>query len=72
VNKKIAIGIIVAVVASAIVLVGLKGTLGDKADEIPGEENTEEILNIQEKNTTSSKLVPSTESGYTESKELGP
>lgn len=70
-NKKILIGIAIAVIASAVVLVGLKGTLGDKATEIPGEENTEKVLNIQEKNTTSNS-VPSTESGSTESQESGP
>ncbi|MGI0062210.1 MAG: hypothetical protein ACREBA_07135 [Nitrosotalea sp.] len=70
-NRKILIGIVIAVMASAIVVVGLKGTFGDKAVGLPGEDKVENTLNIQEKNTTSQSTQPSTASS-SESKESGP
>ncbi|MGI0007439.1 MAG: hypothetical protein ACREAR_05520 [Nitrosotalea sp.] len=70
-NKKILIGIAIAVIASAIVVIGLKGTFGDKAVGLPGEDKVENTLNIQEKNTTSQSIQQSTPS-TSESKESGP
>ena len=70
-NKKILIGIAAVIIVSAIVFVGLKTILGDKVTEVPGEEHTEKVLNIQEKNVTSSQPTqPSTNSA--ESNESGP
>ena len=73
-NKKIAIGVGIAVLAIAIVVVGLKTTLGDKAMGLPGEENTESALHIQESNGTAStaNTTKSAESTSTESSESGP
>ena len=69
-NKKILVAITVAIVASAVVLVGLKTILGDKATEIPGEEHAEKSLNIQEK--TPSPSTTTNQSSSAESKESGP
>jgi len=71
-NKKIVIGIAIVVIASAVVLVGLKMILGDKATELPGEEHTEKTLNIQETNESSNNSTQSSESGTTESGESNP
>ncbi len=71
-NKKIVIGVGIAVLAIAIVIVGVKTTLGDKALGLPGEENTEGTLHLQESNTTTNTTTQSTESGSTESSESGP
>ena len=71
-NKKIAVTIAVVIVTCAIMFVGLKTILGDKATELPGEEHTEKILNIQEKTPSPSKLTLSNESIFNESKESGP
>ena len=70
-NKKILIGISVAVIVSAIIFVGLKTTLGDKVTEVPGEEHAENVLNIQEKNATSSQPAQNV-SRSAESNESGP
>ena len=70
-NKKILVGITIAIIAVAITVVGLKTILGDKATELPGEEHAEKTLNIQETNSTSN-LTKSNESGSTESGESGP
>jgi hypothetical protein len=73
-NKKIAIGAGIAVLAIAVVIVGLKATMGDKALGLPGEEHAENALHLQESNTSSSatSTTNSTESGSTESNESGP
>ena len=70
-NKKILVGITIAIIAVAVTFVGLKTILGDKATELPGEEHTEKTLNIQETNSTSNS-TKSVESGSTESSESGP
>ena len=71
-NKKILVGIAIAIVAIAVVVVGLKTIMGDKATELPGEENTEKTLNIQETNKSTSNSTEPGESGSSESKESGP
>ena len=71
-NKKIAIGAGIAVLAIAVVVVGLKTTLGDKVMGLPGEEHTENALHLQESNTSSSTTTNSAESGSAESSESGP
>ena len=71
-NKKILIGIAAVVMVSAIVFVGLKTTLGDKVTEIPGEEHAEKVLNIQEKNATSSQPAQPSTPSSAESNESGP
>ena len=47
-NKKIPIGIGIAVVAIVITIVGIKAYFGDSATELPGEEKMEKTLNLQE------------------------
>ena len=73
-NKKILVGIAIAVIAIAVAVVGAKTILGDKALALPGEEHTEKALNIQENKTTVSSTGPvksgSAPSG--ESAESGP
>ena len=71
-NKKILVGITIAIVAIAIVFVGLKIILGDKATEIPGEEHAENTLNLQETNRSADNSTKPAESGSTESTESGP
>ena len=71
-NKKILVGITIAIIAVAVTVVGLKTILGDKATEIPGEENTEKTLNLQESNQSTTNSTKSTTSGSTESSESGP
>lgn len=71
-NKKILVGITIAVIAVAATVVGLKAILGDKATELPGEEHTEKTLNIQETNQSATNSTKSVESGSTESSESGP
>jgi len=72
-NKKILVGITITIIAIAGLVVGLKTILGDKATELPGEEHTENALNLQETNKTTAKsTVSSTESATTESGESGP
>jgi len=52
-NKKILVGIAVAVIIVAVGIIGAKAMLGDKATELPGEEKVEKTLNIEEgKGTT--------------------
>jgi hypothetical protein len=72
VNKKIAIGAGIAVLAIVAAIVGVKAIAGDKTTEVPGEEHMENALHIQESNTTTNATVPSTESGSAESTESGP
>ena len=74
-NKKILLGISIAVIASAIAVVGIKGTFGDKAVGLPGEDKVENTLNIQEKNTSSIYSTPPSTSSTpntSEAKESGP
>ena len=47
-NKKIPIGVGIAVVAIVIIIVGAKAYFGDSATELPGEEKMENTLNLQE------------------------
>lgn len=47
-NKKILIGIAIAIVIAAIGIVGAKSMLGDEATELPYEEQAEKTLNLQE------------------------
>lgn len=71
-NKKILIGVTIAIIAVAVTVVGLKIILGDKATELPGEEHTEKTLNLQETNQSTTNSTKSIESGSTESGESGP
>ena len=72
-NKKIAIGAGIVVVAIAIAIVGIKTTMGDKALGLPGEENTENALHLQESNQSSTNnTTASGESSSSESRESGP
>lgn len=70
-NKKITVGVGVAVLAIVIAIVGVKEIAGDSAAEIPGEEHVEKTLHVQESNTTTNTTSES-ESGSTESSESGP
>lgn len=70
-NKKILVGITIAIIAIAVAVVGVKNTLGDKATELPGEENTEKALNIQETNKTTVTSTGPVESGSEPSGEAG-
>jgi pyrimidine deaminase RibD-like protein len=71
-NKKIIFGIAVAIVTIAVVMVGLKTILGDKATELPGEEHAEKTLNLQETSKSTANSTKSVESPSTESRESGP
>jgi hypothetical protein len=71
-NKKILVGITIAIVAIAVTVVGLKTILGDNATELPGEEHAEKTLNLQETNASTGNSINSVESGSTESSESGP
>ncbi|MBI3622553.1 hypothetical protein HY212_00545 [Candidatus Pacearchaeota archaeon] len=71
-NKKILVGITITIVVIAVVIVGLKTILGDKATELPGEEHTEKTLNLQETNKSTVNSTKSIESGSAESGESGP
>ena len=70
-NKKILVGIAIAIIAIAGTVVGLKNILGDKATEIPGEEHTEKALSLQEVNKTTVSTTGSIKSGTTPSGESG-
>jgi len=48
VNKKIVVGISVALVSIAILITGVKTYFGDSATELPGEEQMENNLHLQE------------------------
>jgi len=71
VNKKILIGIGIAIVAIAVGIVSIKAMLGDEATELPFEEQSEKALNLQEPGgaSESSELG---ESGEQEAKENNP
>jgi pyrimidine deaminase RibD-like protein len=71
-NKKILAGITITIVVIAVVIVGLKTILGDKATELPGEEHTEKTLNLQETNKSATNSTKSVTSGSAESGESGP
>lgn len=75
-NKKILVGITITIVVIAVVIVGLKTILGDKATELPGEEHTEKTLNLQETNNSTihstTNSTKSVTSGSAESGESGP
>ena len=47
-NKKIPIGVGIALVAIVVIIVGAKAYFGDSATELPGEEKMENTLNLQE------------------------
>jgi len=67
-NKKILVGITIAMIAIAVTVVSAKTILGDNALALPGEEHTEKALNLQENNKT---IVASTGSVKSESAESG-
>ena len=71
-NKKILVGIVIAIIAISVGVIGAKNLLGDKATELPGEEHTEKILNLQENNGSTTASTGSAESGSSESGESGP
>jgi len=48
-NKKIMVGIAIALIIIAVGMIGIKAMLGDEATELPYEEQTEKTLNLQEK-----------------------
>lgn len=70
-NKKILVGIAIAIIAISVAVVGVKNTLGDKALALPGEENTEKALNIQETNKTITSSTGPAKSASTPSGEAG-
>ncbi|EPA06424.1 hypothetical protein [Candidatus Nitrosarchaeum limnium] len=67
-NKKIFIGIAIALVVVAIGVVSVKAMLGDAKTELPYEEQTEKVVGLQEKMGVSE---PG-ESGENESNEKQP
>jgi hypothetical protein len=71
-NKKILVGIAITMIAIAVVVIGLKTITGDKALVLPGEEHTENALNLQETNKSTSNSTEPAKSGSTESGESGP
>jgi hypothetical protein len=70
-NKKILVGIAITVIVIAVV-VGLKTIMGDKALALPGEEHTENALNLSETSKTTSNSTEPAKSVSTESGESGP
>lgn len=71
-NKKILVGIAIAMITIAVVVVGLKTIMGDKTLALPGEEHTENALNLQENNKTTSNSTGQVKSDSAESGESGP
>ena len=67
-NKKVLIGIAVALVIVTIGIVGIKAMLGDAKTELPYEEQTEKTIGLQEKIGT----AESGESGGNEANEKQP
>ena len=47
-NRKILVGIVIAIIAVGIGIVSIKAMLGDQATELPYEETTEKALKLQE------------------------
>jgi len=70
-NKKVLIGIAVALIIVAVGIIGVKAMLGDAKTEMPYEEQTEKTLNLQE-SPTATKSSESTESGENEANERQP
>jgi len=70
-NKKVLIGIAVALVIAAVGIVGVKAMLGDAKTELPYEEQTEKTLNLQE-NQGATESSESMESGENEANERQP
>ena len=52
-NKKILVGIAIAIIIVAVGIVGIKAMLGDESTELPYEEKIEKTLNIQEETAES-------------------
>jgi flagellar basal body-associated protein FliL len=52
-NKKILVGIAIAIIIVAVGIVGIKAMLGDESTELPYEEKVEKTLNIQEETAES-------------------
>ncbi len=71
-NKKIIVGITIAIVVIGVTAVGLKTILGDKATEVPGEERAENALNIQETSNATVNSTGPVKSDSVESSESGP
>ena len=67
-NKKILIGVAIVVIIAAVGIIGAKAMLGDAATELPGEEQTEKALNLQEGGESSE----NNESGEDEFRENNP
>ena len=70
-NKKVLVGIAVALVIAAVGIVGVKAMLGDAKTELPYEEQTEKTLNLQE-NPGSTESGESGETGENEANERQP
>ena len=70
-NKKILVGIAIAVIAISVAVIGTKTILGDKALALPGEEHTEKTLNLQETNKTAVASTGPVKSGSAPSGESG-
>ena len=71
-NKKIVVGISVALVSIAILITGIKTYFGDSATELPGEEQMENSLHLQESGTEpadATEAGEATESGEDEENE---
>ena len=71
-NKKILAGIAITIIVISIPVVGVKNILGDKALALPGEENTEKALNLQENNKTIVVSAEPVKSGSSSSGESEP
>ena len=56
-NKKILIGIVIAIVIASVGIVGVKAMLGDEATELPLEEQAEKSLNLQEKYESADRIT---------------
>ena len=52
-NKKILVGITIAIIIVAVGIIGIKAMLGDESTELPYEEKVEKTLNIQEETAES-------------------
>ena len=70
-NKKVLVGIAVALVIVAIGIVGAKAMLGDAKTEMPYEEQTEKVVGLQEK-LGATESGKSAESGQNEANEKQP
>jgi len=70
-NKKVLVGIAVALVIAAIGIVGVKAMLGDAKTELPYEEQTEKVVGLQEK-IGATESGESDESGQNEANEKQP